>query len=227
MQSNKLTKQDIKVIGVTGGIGSGKSTVSRILADFGGRIVDADTVSKELMRQGQAGFEAVLEHFGRGILGSDGEIHREKLGTLVFQDSEKRLQLNALIHPLVGKEIRTRVDQLKEELSSAPLHTGELRFIVLDVPIPVEDGFFDVSNCVWTVAANDDLRIQRIMERNGVSEQEAEQRILSQMSNREYMEIADVIIENERDLDALRSFVAKELVHYFDIDTDAYTSQKV
>ena len=225
MQNNKLTKEDIKVIGVTGGTGSGKSTVAQILSDFGGVVVDADEVSKELMEPGEEAYIAVVDYFGEEILQENGEIDRKALGERVFGNRVELAKLSALTHRLVGVEMEHRVDTLKEEMIKTPLSKGELRFIVLDVPVPVEEGFFNLANTVWAVVANNDIRIERIMERTGMSEEEAENRVYAQMSNREYMELADVTIENEDDLEELHSFVAKELVHYFDIDTDGYGEQ--
>ena len=225
MQNNKLTKEDIKVIGVTGGTGSGKSTVAQILSDFGGVVVDADEVSKELMEQGEEAYIAVVDYFGKEILQENGEIDRKVLGERVFGNRVELAKLSALTHRIVGAEMERRVDALKEEMIKTPLSKGELRFIVLDVPVPVEEGFFNLANTVWAVVANNDIRIERIMERTGMSEEEAENRVYAQMSNREYMELADVTIENEDDLEELHSFVAKELVHYFDIDTDGYGEQ--
>lgn len=225
MQNSKLTKDDIKVIGVTGGTGSGKSTVAQILSDFGGVVLDADEISKELMELGGRAYTAVVEAFGKDILHPDGEIDRKALGERVFGNPKELAKLSALTHGLVGEEIEQRVEAIKEEMIKTPVSKGELRFIVLDVPVPVEEGFFNLANTVWAVVANNDIRIERIMERTGMSEEEAERRVNAQMSNREYMELADITIENEDDLEELRSFVAKELVHYFDIDTDGYGEQ--
>lgn len=225
MQNNRLTKDDIKVIGVTGGTGSGKSTVAQILSDFGGVVVDADEISKALMEPGESAYTAVVEAFGKDILQPDGQIDRKALGQRVFGNPKELAKLSALTHGLVGQEMESRVNSIKEEMVKTPFSKGELRFVVLDVPVPVEEGFFNLANTVWAVVANNDIRIERIMERTGMSEAEAERRVYAQMSNREYMELADVTIENEEDEEELRSFVAKELVHYFDIDTDGYGEQ--
>lgn len=226
MQSSKvLSKEDIKVIGVTGGTGSGKSTVAQILGDYGGVIVDADEISKELMQPGGSAYDAVVAAFGTEILQPEGEIDREALGKRVFGNPQALAKLSALTHGLVGIEMTQRVDAIKTDLIKTPLSKGELRFVVLDVPVPVEEGFFDIANTVWAVVANNDIRIERIMERTGMSEEEAERRVNAQMSNREYMELADITIENEGDMEELRNFVAQELVHYFDIDTEGYGDQ--
>lgn len=226
MQNSKmLTKEDIKVIGVTGGTGSGKSTVAQILEDYGGVVIDADAISKELMEQGGSAYDAVVGAFGSEILQPDGEIDRKALGERVFGNPAELAKLSALTHGLIGVEMTRRVDAIKEDMMKTPLSKGELRFVVLDVPVPVEEGFFDIANTVWAVVANNDIRIERIMERTGMSEEAAERRVNAQMSNREYMELADITIENEADIDELRNFVAQELVHYFDISTEGYGEQ--
>lgn len=226
MQNSKmLTKEDIKVIGVTGGTGSGKSTVAQILADYGGAVVDADAISKEIMEPGGSAYDAVVAAFGTDILQPDGEIDRKVLGERVFGNPAELAKLSALTHSKVGEEMTRRVDAIKEEMIKTPLSKGELRFVVLDVPVPIEEGFFDIANTVWAVVANNDIRIERIMERTGMSEEEAERRVNAQMSNREYMELADITIENEEGPEELRNFVAQELVHYFDIDTEGYGDQ--
>ena len=219
---NRLREEDVKVIGLTGGTGSGKSSAAKIMEEFGARVVDADKISKELMEKNGDAYKQVVKYFGDGILKPDGEIDRAALGKIVFENKDKLALWSKITHSLVGEEIRKRVEELKKEIAAEPLAKGELKFIVLDVPIPVEEGFFDLSNSVWSVIANDDIRIERIVKRCGITEEEAEKRVNSQMSNREYMEIADVVIENEKDLESLRKYIAGELINYFDIDTDGY-----
>ena len=214
-----LKCDDIKVIGVTGGIGSGKSTVAEILADFGGVLIDADKVAKALMKPGQKAYAAVVEYFGTGILKrDDGEIDTKVLGQIVFSDKQKLKKLNDLTHKIVGSEIKRNVDEIKSAMYAKPLEKGDLRFIILDVPIPVEEGFFDIANTIWVVIANDDIRVERIVKRNGIGEDEAERKIKSQMTNGEYLAIADVVIENETDIELLRKSVATELLEYLKME---------
>lgn len=204
---------EIKVIGVTGGTGTGKSTAASIMAEFGGVVIDADEVYKELIQKGRAAYNDIVGYFGEGILTKEGEIDRDKLSAVVFNDKEKLKKLNNLAHGHVADEIHRRVNQIKKDMSQTG--KNDLKFIVLDVPIPVERGFFDLVNVVFSVVANDDLRVERIMARSGITEEEAEKRIYSQMSNSEYARIADVVIENEEDVETLRKKVAEEIGKYF------------
>lgn len=193
----------MRVLGVTGGTGTGKSSVCAILKEEGGIVIDADVVAKELQRKGEDCYKDIVGYFGEDILLEDGEIDRKKLADIVFGDASERLKLNSMVHARVGEMMKRLVAKVKED--------GTAKFIVLDVPIPVEDGFFDTCDCIWAVAANNDLRIRRLMERNGLTESQAEARIASQMSNREYSEIADCTIDNEGSFEELKKLVLYEL----------------
>lgn len=192
----------MKIIGVTGGTGSGKSTVSKILAENGAVVLDADKISKELQRKGTTTFKKIVEAFGESVVADDGELDRKALSEMIFRDEEKRLLINSIVHKEVARVFRERLKVLEEV---------DTKIAVLDVPIPTEEGFFELVNTVWAVVANDDLRIERIMERSGLTEAEAERRIASQFSNREYEELADVVIENERSYEELEKLVKYEL----------------
>ena len=211
---------EIKIIGITGSIGSGKSTVSEIMKQFGGNIINADEIAKELMKRSKPAYHLVVEYFGKDILAPDGEIDRKALGNIVFNDKEKLNKLNALTHKAVGNEIKMKILELKEELSKLPLKKGDFKFVILEVPIPVEEGFFDTADTIWTTTANNDTRIERIIKRNGMTENEAESIISSQMTNSEYEAIADTVIINEGDEEQLKKIVAKELINYFNIEIE-------
>ena len=212
MQNNK----EIKIIGVTGGTGTGKSTVAEILKEFGGYVIDADAISKENMKKGSDAYNETVGYFGDSILSGNGEIDRKRLADIIFNDDSKRLMLNKITHKFVTKEIYKRIAEYREKASQD--NCDDLRFIVLDVPIPVEEGFLDVANTIWSVVANNDIRIDRIIKRSGISEAEAVSRISSQMTNSEYESIADVVIVNEYDRDFLRQYVAEELINLFGVD---------
>lgn len=203
---------DIKVIGLTGGTGTGKSTVASILTEYGGIVIDADKIYKELIKKDNVVYRELINYFGNEIVGRNGEIDRGKLSDIVFNDKDKLNMLNRLTHKHVGDEIHRQVEQIKKDLSKQDQEKPS--FIVLDVPIPVEYGFFDLADIIFAVVANDDIRVERIIDRNGLTEQEAELRIYSQMSNREYINIADVVIENEGDLEVLRKNVVNSLAIY-------------
>ncbi|MBQ3847328.1 MAG: dephospho-CoA kinase [Clostridia bacterium] len=189
------------VLGVTGGTGTGKSTVCKMLKDKGAKVIDADKIAKKAQRKGTPAYERIVEHFGKGILQENGEIDRAALGKIVFHDYREMLTLNHIVHEYVSKEIKEKVKTYREEGES---------LVVLDVPIPIEEGFFDTANSIWTVSANNDVRVERLMERMKISESEAEVRINAQMSNREYEEIADTVIQNEGSEEELKKLVDYE-----------------
>lgn len=198
----------MKILGVTGGTGTGKSSVCMILKEEGGKIIDADKITRKLQKKGGAAYDEIVEFFTQDILLEDGELDRKKLGAIVFSDGEKLRKLNQIVHKHVTREIKRRVEKYSMDDS------GKYRFLVLDVPIPIEEGFFDTVDYVWAVVANDDLRISRLMERMEITEEEAARRIASQMSNREYEELADCTIVNEEDIFRLRSLVQYELKRF-------------
>ncbi len=199
----------MKVLGVTGGSGTGKTVVCRILKEQGGKIIDADVVSKKLQQKGEPVYEAIVAHFGEGIVGLDGELDRKALGSIVFNDRNEMQVLNGLVHKHVAAEMKRRVEGYRMQ--------GDIPFVVLDVPIPIEEGFFDTCNTVWAVVANDDLRISRLMKRMMITEAEAVKRIAAQMSNREYSDLADCVIENEGDVEDLKKLVLFELRRFLEL----------
>lgn len=210
---NDLENKEIKIIGVTGGIGTGKSVVAQMMSEFGGIVLDADAIYNQLIKQGEVAYIDIVKNFGETILTPDGEIDKKKLSSIVFNDREKLILLNKITHKHVGDVVHQKVDEIKQELKNK--ENDDLAFIVLDVPLPVEYGFFDLVNLVVAVVADADTRIERIMKRNNVSEEEAQKRIDAQMSNREYEEIADYIIENETDIETLKKNVSHALGKYF------------
>ena len=192
----------MRVLGITGGTGSGKSTVAAILRKKGCQVIDADAIAKELQRKDMPVFREIEAYFGNEVIDvATGELDRKKLAQIVFEDDAARLKLNSIVHGAVAEEIKRRLKILENRGT---------KYAVLDVPIPVENGFFDVSDVVWAVCANDDLRIERIMERSSMTAEEAEKRIASQLSNREYSELADVTIDNESDSEDLEKLVMYE-----------------
>ncbi|MBQ7445866.1 MAG: dephospho-CoA kinase [Clostridia bacterium] len=192
----------MRVLGITGGTGTGKSMVSSILKKKGCEVIDADAITKDLQRKGCPVFNKIVECFGDGVVdGESGELDRKKLAKIVFGDDEARLKINAIVHTAVAAEIKRRLKLLEKR---------GVPYVVLDVPVPVENGFFDVSDVVWAVCANDDIRIERIMDRSGMTQEEAEARIGAQLSNREYAELADVVIDNEGTAEELEKLVMYE-----------------
>lgn len=194
--------KDSVVLGVTGGIGSGKSTVSRILEELGAFVIDADVISKEVVMPGQKALAELTEAFGEDILDNCGQLKRKRLAEIVFNDKGKLRIINGIVHKFVAERIK---DSVKEQLSKK---TG---VIVIDAPIPIKTGFLDLCDRVWTVSASQELRIKRVMERSGMTHEEALSRINSQIPEAEYINIADTVIINNSDFSYLKEEVKNQL----------------
>lgn len=190
------------VLGVTGGIGSGKSTVSFILREMGAAVIDADKISREVVMPGEKALVELTEVFGRDILDAGGQLQRKKLADIVFNNNEKLQKLNDILHKYVADRIK---DNVKEQ------QINKTQIIVIDAPIPIKTGFLNLCNRVWTVTADRALRIKRIMDRSGMSYDEAVSRINSQLDEQEYINIADTVIYNNDDYSHLKEDVKSQL----------------
>lgn len=191
----------MRIIGVTGGIGSGKSTVSRILCNIGARIIDADVVAKKVVSKGEKALDEIVAYFGPGLLDPNGELDRKRMADVVFSDSEKLAQLNSITHKYIAQEILEQIEREKAEKNYDTL--------VIDAALPFEHGFIDTVEEVWVITADKETRIRRVMERSGLRYEEALDRINSQMSEYEYARIADHVIENNTDIIDLEKAVVK------------------
>lgn len=175
------------VIGLTGGIASGKSTVSRMLLDMNIPVIDADVEARNAVEIGEKAYQQIVNTFGPEILLENGEINRTKLGSIVFHDEEKRIQLNAIVHPAV----RERMNALKEKL----LLEGN-RAIVLDIPLLFESKLTHMVEKTILVYVKRETQLQRLIERNQLTEDEANARINSQMPLEDKIKLADRVIDN-------------------------------
>lgn len=191
----------MRVIGVTGAIGSGKSIVSKILNDLGAVVIDADVLARAVTAKGSEALSELVSYFGADILNPNGELDRKKLADLAFNDKVRLHALNAITHKHIAKKIKSAVENIRA--------IGKSEVIVVDAPIPVEHGFLDVVDEVWVVTADRDKRIARIMERSGYTPQEAESRMNSQMKDDEYLRLADEVLENNREIEELEKAVVK------------------
>ncbi|MGN9839362.1 dephospho-CoA kinase [Nonomuraea sp. H19] len=185
-------------IGLTGGIGSGKSEVSKRLSARGAVVIDADKIAREVVEPGTAGLARVVAAFGDEVLRPDGSLNREKLGSIVFADSEKLATLNAIVHPLVGE----RVAQLQGEAADDAL-------VVYDVPLLAENKLAPMYDVVIVVDAADDVRIRRLAEHRGMAEADAKARIAAQASRQDRLAVADLVILNEGSLEELDARVGE------------------
>ena len=182
----------MKVVGLTGGIGAGKSSVSARLAAKGAVIVDADAIVREAQAAGTPVFEAIVERFGPGVVGSDGELDRPALAAVVFGDPEALKELNALVHPAVGAEVVRRVTEQQ----------GTDRVVVLDVPLLVESGRYRASGVI-VVDVPHDVAVARLARDRGMPEDDARARMARQVSREERLAKADFVIDNSGTPEAL------------------------
>jgi dephospho-CoA kinase len=186
------------VIGLTGGIGSGKSTVAAMLAGLGAHVIDSDRIGHEVYRPGTEGFARVVEAFGPRIVAADGTIDRHALGAIVFVDPAQLARLNAIVHPLIGEEVRRRI--------AAALDAGDRRPIFIEAAAMLEAGwrFFDA---IWVVSASPETAIARVTASRGITREDVERRLAAQMPEAQRRALAQVVIENDGTLDDLRTQV--------------------
>lgn len=173
------------VLGLTGGIGSGKSTVSALLEKKGAVIIDADRVVRQLQQPGEPVFDAMVEAFGEGIIAPDGTLDRQGVANLVFGDDEKLKTLNAIVHPAVGVRMAEQLAALAD--------TG--RVVILDVPLLVEKGGYATAGTI-VVDVDPDVAVQRLIEHRGFTEADARARMARQSSREDRLAKADVVIDN-------------------------------
>jgi dephospho-CoA kinase len=176
----------VLLIGLTGGIGAGKSTVSAALAERGAVVIDADLITRELQEPGQPVLEAMVEHFGAGIVGPDGRLLRQAVADRVFNDPEALKALNAIVHPAVGAEIAERLGR----------EAGGDHVVVLDVPLLVESGRDDMA-ALLVVDADPEVAVGRLVDQRGFDEGDARARIARQASRDERLARADFVIHND------------------------------
>jgi len=186
------------VVGLTGGIGSGKSTVSSLLASHGAVVIDADAITRQLQEPGQPVLAAIVERFGSGVLDGDGRLDRPGLAAIVFNDPEALKALNEIVHPAVGAETARRL--------AAELDTDHV--VVLDVPLLVETGRRGLA-AVIVVDVPTEVAVERLVAQRGMSEADARARVAVQASREDRLAKADIVIDNSGERDALEPRVAE------------------
>src|SRR5690554_1386826 len=182
------------IIGLTGGIASGKSTVSNYLAELGAIIIDADKIAYEIMEKGKTAYWQIIEAFGREILAENGEIDRSRLGKIVFNELEKKKILEEITHPQVIREMREKIEEYR----------AENKVIVLDIPLLFEAGLDSMVDETWVVYVDRGTQLQRLMARDGLSYEEANKRIQAQMSLEKKRVLADFVINNKGNIEDLK-----------------------
>ena len=183
-------------VGLTGGVASGKSTVSAILTELGAVVIDADLIAREVVARGTPGLDAVVAEFGPELLTAEGDLDRPAMGALVFGDADARKRLEAIIHPLV----HARSAELEAE-------AGDHAVVVHDIPLLAEGGRADSFDAVLVVDAPRDLQLERMLRDRGWTREDAESRIAAQATREERRAIATHIIDNNGSLEELRARV--------------------
>ncbi|MFF7241244.1 dephospho-CoA kinase [Streptomyces collinus] len=185
-------------VGLTGGIGAGKSEVSRLLVEHGAVLIDADRIAREVVAPGTPGLTAVVEAFGPDVLTPDGSLDRPGLGSIVFADPEKLATLNAIVHPLVGTRSRALEDAAADDA-----------VVIHDVPLLTENGLAPLYDLVIVVDTSPETQLDRLVRQRGMTEHDARARMAAQATREQRREIADIVIDNDVPLDTLRKRVAE------------------
>ncbi|HWS29507.1 MAG TPA: dephospho-CoA kinase [Clostridia bacterium] len=183
------------LIGLTGSIGSGKSTVAKRLSERGAHVLDADEFSHKETSCGAKGLEEIVAAFGAEVIASNGSLDRRKLASIVFKNEEKRFLLNAILHPRILSAMRDRAAKILQNDPGA--------VVVYDMPLLIETGEYKKVDRVWLVTADDETRVKRIMARDNLSRKAALSRIAAQMPQEKKRAYADIVIENSQGLGAL------------------------
>jgi len=200
LQRNGNRSFQMFVIGLTGGILSGKSTIAQMLAEKGAAVIDADKLAHEAYKPNTKLNQALVDEFGQGIRKADGSIDRKKLGGIVFGDDKALARLNAIVHPHIKEIARGEIERLKKK---------GVRVVVLEGALLIEAKWTDLADEVWVALAPPDTAVKRLKERGGLSEHEARARIQAQLPPAERAKHADVIINTDCDKSEVRAQVDK------------------
>jgi len=184
------------IVGLTGGIATGKSIVAKMFKEAGAVIVDADLIAREVVEKGTPTWKKVRDEFGDEILLDDQEIDRDKLGDIIFNNPEKKEMLNSIVHPAVFQKIGERIKKIEQDAPDA--------VVILDVPLLIESGMQDGFSDVVLVYITEEMQVKRLMGRDGLSEKDAFARIRSQMSIAEKKDMVDIVIDNSEGLENTR-----------------------
>ena len=195
-------KDRIRVIGLTGGIAAGKTTVSQMLREKGAWLIDADSVGHQVIAPDGEAFAEVVRAFGEGILDEKGAIDRKKLGAVVFADPDNLKKLNAISHPLMARRMATEIEAVQDRR-----HEEKTPLILLDAAILFEARWDILCDEAWVVVAEPEVTIPRLMERNKFSREEAQARLNAQIGNQERILRAKRVIHNDGNLETLRARV--------------------
>lgn len=185
------------LVGLTGGIASGKSVVSEILKSLGAYIIDADLIARRLVMPGMPAWHEISDEFGSNILLEDGSINRKLLGSIIFKDPQKRVALNSILHPKIFEEAEKQIKEIEREKPDA--------IVILDVALLIETKAYDRVDVVILVCADEELQIKRLMERDGLTRDDALERIRAQMPSDMKKRYADFIIDTSTSQEDVRN----------------------
>jgi len=185
-----------RVIGLTGGIGSGKSTVSALLSELGATIICADTIGRHVLDRDSEAYREVIDKFGSEYLDGLGNIDRRRLAQFVFSNPDALKKLNAITHPRITLEVKKRINEVRGVM-------------VIDAALLIEVGLHALADEVWLVVADRDIRLKRTAARDGLTFAEIEDRMAAQGTDEEKLKIADRVIDNSGDLESLKRTVKK------------------
>ena len=200
-EGRKAAPAGMYVIGLTGGIGSGKTTIAQMLERKGAALLSADVVGHEVYLPGQPAWQEVVDAFGRQIVAEDGTIDRKRLGAIVFSDPEQLRRLNAITHPRMKEMMRARLEEQRAQGTQVA---------VLEAALLFDAGWDDLADEVWVTVAPPEVAAARTAERSGISREEALSRIRAQMSNEERIARSQVIIDTDCPLERTREQVGEE-----------------
>ncbi len=189
------------VIGITGGIGSGKSMIAGIFRSRGVKVLDADEISREVTGVGGCALPEIRSLLGNKAVDTDSSMNRKYVASLVFSNRTKLDKLSGIIHRHVLEQIAAELEAEKEKGT---------KLVILDVPIPVRKGFLDICNQVWVVSADENIRLERLIAR-GMDPEDAKRRMSMQMTREEYEDLADIVIHNEGSKEDLLSEIEKHI----------------
>ncbi|NLN15565.1 MAG: dephospho-CoA kinase [Tissierellia bacterium] len=195
-----------KIIGITGGISTGKSTASKIIQKKGFAVIDADLIAREVVEVGKPAYKELIKYFGEGILREDGSIDRKKLGDTVFNDVRLLNKLNSILHPYIYEEMKLEMEK----------YCGRDGLVFLDIPLLYEK-YHELNDNgiifdeVWLVYADEEVQLKRLMERNNLNKEEAMARIRAQLPLEEKKRIATRLIDNNKDINYLKKQVEELL----------------
>jgi len=189
------------LIGLTGGIGSGKSTAAAMLADLGAFVIDADRIAHEIYLPGKPGFTSVVDRFGSGVLAADGSVDRARLGEIVFGDNKALADLNAMVHPLVRKEVADKVAGLIQDDPEA--------VIVVEAALMTETGWTGSAAELWAVLTDPDIAFRRLVENRAMDAEDVRLRMAAQVGNEERRRVATRVIDNNGSLEDLEAAISR------------------